>query len=89
MSIAMSATKIRQVLQLWALALVISAVLAAAGQRWVEPLPIRASLVWSLLLLPSLGMVVLLLGSWTLPVGPQANLADQGTESGSSIQEQE
>ena len=85
----MSATKIRQVLQLWALALVISAVLAAAGQRWVEPLPIRASLVWSLLLLPSLGMVAVLLGRWTLPSALQASLADQETESGSSIQEQE
>ena len=42
----MTSAKLRQVLQLWALALAISAALVAAGQRWSEPLVIRDSLVW-------------------------------------------
>ncbi|MFZ0408701.1 MAG: hypothetical protein WAM11_11415 [Cyanobium sp.] len=85
----MSSAKIRQVLQLWALALAISAALAAAGQRWSEPLVIRDSLVWSLLLLPSLLMVLLLLGRWSLPAGSESILTGQEGESEHSIQEQD
>jgi hypothetical protein len=83
----MTSAKIRQVLQLWAFALAISAALAAAGQRWIEPLPMRDWLIWALLLLPSLGMVALLLGRWSLPVDPELTLTGQERESEDSIQE--
>ncbi len=85
----MTSAKIRQVLQLWALALAISAALAAAGQRWSEPLPIGDSLVWGLLLLPSLAMVLLLLGRWSLPPASALTPPGQEGESEQSIQEQE
>ena len=83
----MTSAKILQVLQLWAFALAISAALAAAGQRWSEPLPMRDWLIWALLLLPSLGMVALLLGRWSLPVDPELTLTGQERESEDSIQE--
>ena len=84
----MTSAKLRQVLQLWALALAISAVLVAAGQRWSEPLPIGDSLVWALLLLPSLLMALLVLGRWSLPAAPDLSLPGQERESEDSIQEQ-
>ena len=82
-------TKFLQVLQLWALALAISAALVAAGQRWSEPPPIGDALVWSLLLVPSLLLVLLLLGRWTLPAGTASILTGQGGESDDSNQEQD
>lgn len=85
----MNALKIRQVLQLWSLALAISAALAAAGQRWSDPLPIGDRLVWGLLLLPSLAMVLLLLGRWSLPALEEPRLPGQEGESLPSIQEQD
>ncbi|MEI7666234.1 MAG: hypothetical protein WCI65_09335 [Synechococcaceae cyanobacterium ELA263] len=84
----MTSAKLRQVLQLWALALAISAALVAAGQRWSEPLVIRDSLVWGLLLLPSLVMVLVVLGRWSLPAAPDLTLPGQEGESDDSIQEQ-
>ena len=83
----MTSAKIRQVLQLWVLALAISAALAAAGQQWSEPLPMRDWLIWALLLLVPLGMVLLLLGRWSLPVDPELTLTGQERESEDSIQE--
>ena len=88
MPMSKSSAKIRQVLLLWALALAISAALAAAGQRWPEPLPLRDAPIWALLLLPSLVMVALLLGRWSLPTGPESALSGQERESEQSIQEQ-
>ncbi len=84
----MTSAKLRQVLQLWALALAISAALVAAGQRWSESLVIRDSLVWGLLLLPSLVMVLVVLGRWSLPAAPDLTLPGQEGESDDSIQEQ-
>ncbi len=84
----MTSAKIQQVLQLWALALAISAALAAAGQRWSEPLPIQDWLVWVLLLLPSLGMAALVLARWSLLADPALPLTGQERESEDSIQEQ-
>ena len=84
----MTSAKLRQVLQLWALALAISAALVTAGQRWSEPLVIRDSLVWGLLLLPSLVMVLVVLGRWSLPAAPDLTLPGQEGESDDSIQEQ-
>jgi len=85
----MKSAKILQVVQLWALALAISATLVAAGQRWSEPLPIGDSLVWALLLLPSLGMLLLVLGRWSLPGAADLTLPGQEGESEDSIQEQQ
>ena len=34
-------------LRVWSLALALSAVLAAAAERWPEPLPIRPGVVWA------------------------------------------
>jgi type VI protein secretion system component VasK len=70
----MTPDKIRAVAQLWALALALSALLVAAGQRWPATPEIRPALVVALLLLPSLLLGLLLLVRWRLP--------GQGTESG-------
>lgn len=60
----------RSVLRVWSLALALSVVLAAAGERWPEPLPIRPAVVWALVLLPPLLMALALLADWSLPPRP-------------------
>ncbi len=57
-------------LRVWSLALALSAVLAAAAERWPEPLPIRPAVIWALVLLPPLAMALLLLAGWSLPARP-------------------
>ena len=57
----------RSVLRVWSLALALSAVLAAAAERWPEPLPIHVAVVWALVLLPPLLMALVLLAGWSLP----------------------
>jgi hypothetical protein len=75
----MTARKFRQIAGLWAFALVLSAALAAAGQRWpVAPSP-RADVVVALLLLPPLLTALAVLARWRLP--------GEGTESVRSSQE--
>lgn len=69
-AIAMSSS--RSVLRVWSLALALSAVLAAAAERWPEPLPIRPAVVWALVLLPPLAMALVLLAGWSLPPQPPA-----------------
>ncbi|MFM9110839.1 MAG: hypothetical protein ACKOPN_09680 [Prochlorococcaceae cyanobacterium] len=64
------ASKTRPVLQVWALALAASAMLAAAGERWPDPLTIRPAVVIALLLLPPLAMLAWLAVHWRLPVEP-------------------
>ena len=54
----MTPSKIRAVARLWALALALSAALAAAGERWSAPLPIRGDWVAALVLLPPLAMAL-------------------------------
>ena len=63
----MPVVKLRAVARLWALALALSALLAAAGQRWPQPPPIRGDLVAALLLLPPLAMGLVLFARWALP----------------------
>jgi hypothetical protein len=63
----MPVVKLRALARLWAFALALSALLAAAGQRWPQPPPIRGDLVAALLLLPPLVVAVLLLARWELP----------------------
>ncbi|MEI8250728.1 MAG: hypothetical protein WCF98_06120 [Synechococcus sp. ELA057] len=63
----MTPSRIRAVLRVWSLALALSAMLAAAGERWPDPLPIQPALVWALVLLPPLGMTLVLAAGWALP----------------------
>jgi hypothetical protein len=63
----MTPSKIRAVARLWALALALSAALAAAGERWSAPLPIRGDWVAALVLLPPLAMALWLLVPWAPP----------------------
>jgi ABC-type molybdate transport system permease subunit len=55
------------VLKVWALALAISAMLAAAGERWPQPLPLQQTVVWLLVGLPPLVVGLWLLTHWSLP----------------------
>ena len=78
--------KLAGVVRLWALALAISAVLAAAGERWPAPLPLQPPVVWGLVWLPPLGMGLWLLVRWRLPGGsgvpdPGAPAPDRGESS--------
>jgi hypothetical protein len=59
--------KLAGVVRLWALALAISALLVAAGERWPAPLPLQLPLVWGLVWLPPLAMGLWLLARWRLP----------------------
>lgn len=65
----MTSSKTRSVLRLWALALALSAVLVAAGERWPEPLQPRGDVIAVLLLALPLAMVLWLLGRWRLDRG--------------------
>jgi hypothetical protein len=75
----MGSSKLRQIGGLWALALLGSALLVAAGRRWPDPLPPRLDLVWSLVVLPPLVLGVWLLAGWRLPGAD--DVADDGGES--------
>ncbi|MEO1002133.1 MAG: hypothetical protein AAFX65_03365 [Cyanobacteria bacterium J06638_7] len=70
------AVLVRAVLGLWALALALSAALAAAAQRWPAALPPDGRLVWALVLGPPLLMALWLAAAWRLEPHPQP--ADRG-----------
>jgi hypothetical protein len=72
------------VLRLWALALALSALLAAAGERWPAPLAPDARLVGGLVLGPPLLMALWLAATWHLDPEPPAG--DRG-ESGHRAEE--
>jgi hypothetical protein len=59
--------KPRAVLQLWLLALALSMALAAAGQRWPQPLVPDPRWVGALVLGVPLLVGLVLLGRWRLP----------------------
>jgi hypothetical protein len=84
----MTPSKLQQVGSLWALALALSALLVAAGQRWPRPLPILPLLVIALLLGPPLLMALWLLGRWRLPASDQGGQSPQATESVQTAREQ-
>lgn len=73
----MDASATRSLLRTWALALLLSALLAAAGERWPRPLIPHAAAVWALLLLPTLALALVLWAGWALPEG-QGDPCDQG-----------
>lgn len=77
----MPAFKLRQVALLWAGALALSALLAGCGQRWPQPLPIRADVALVLVVLPPLALVFRLLARWRLPVAGGEGESLRGTES--------
>ena len=79
----LAVSKLGGVARLWALALAISALLAAAGERWPAPLPPQAALVWLLVWLPPLAVGLWLLLRWRLPALPEpiAPDADRGESS--------
>lgn len=71
---------VRSVLRLWALALMLSAALAAAGERWPAPLVPQPLLVFALVLGLPVVMLVWLTVHWQLP-SPVAAAAGEGGES--------
>lgn len=81
-SAAIAVSSSRSVLRVWSLALALSAVLAAAAERWPEPLPIRPAVVWALVLLPPLAMALVLLAGWSLPQPPAAEVRQAPRASG-------
>ncbi|WP_216900408.1 hypothetical protein [Synechococcus sp. CCY 9618] len=72
----MPRSKVQDVGRLWSLALVLSALLAAAGMRWPLPLPIVPAVVAALVLGPPLLMALVLLARWRLPEDPQGGESD-------------
>ena len=69
---------IRSILRLWALCLMVSVVLVAAGQRWPQPLVPDALMVAVLVLLPPLLALLWLACNWRLPAAPQAATGERG-----------
>ena len=64
---SMPSSPLAGVLRLWSLALALSAVLAAAGERWPAPLPVQPGVVALLLAVPPLLVGLWLLARWRLP----------------------
>ncbi len=71
------------VLPSWAVALLLSALLVAAGHRWSDPLQPTAPVVWTLLLLPPALMALWIAVRWRRP------LAGEGGESTGSTRAQD
>jgi len=63
---------VRTLLRFWALSLMLSAVLAAAGERWPQPLPVVPAVVALLVLLPPLLVLVWLGFNWRQQPDPAA-----------------
>lgn len=85
----MTGSKLLGVGRLWSLALLLSALLAAAGARWPGPLPILPGLVAALVLLPPLLMALVLALRWRLPPALEGGESPQATESIAQAQERQ
>ncbi len=72
---------VRSLLRLWALSLMLSVVLAAAAERWPQPLPIVPAVVALLVLLPPLLVLVWLGFNWRLPAPPAGSGTGERGES--------
>ena len=72
---------VRSVLRVWALSLMLSAVLAAAGERWPAALPINPPLVAALVLVPPLVMLIWLGWHWTVQAVPAGSGSGDGGQS--------
>ncbi|MEB3234615.1 MAG: hypothetical protein VKM98_04220 [Cyanobacteriota bacterium] len=67
----MSRSPWRSLLRYWALSLMLSVVLVAAGDRWPQPLPVQPALALALVLLPAVAVLLWLALNWSLPgAGP-------------------
>ncbi|MCT0224310.1 hypothetical protein KQ310_03900 [Synechococcus sp. CS-1328] len=73
-------SKLASVLRLWTLALVLSALLVAAGHHWAATLVPRGWLIGVLLFSPSLGLALWIVTQWRLP--PHGAPVGEGGESG-------
>ena len=80
----MGLTKLQQLALTWLLAMGLSALLVAAGQRWPQPPPISSPVVWAALLGLPLAVLVAVLLRWPVP---QAPLEPEGRESSADTQE--
>ncbi len=83
----MTAGKLPTLVLGWSLALLISALLVSAGQRWPDPLPVVAWQVWGWVLIPPLLMGVWIASRWgrvpAMAAGPGA-AGDKGQSCNSS-----
>jgi hypothetical protein len=64
----------------WSLALLISALLVSAGQRWPEPLAVVPWQVWGLVLIPPLLMGVWIASRWDRVTTAAAGRSGDGDE---------
>jgi len=80
----MGLTKLQQLALTWLLALGLSALMVAAGQRWPQPLPIQPGWVWAGLFLLPLFTLVGVLARWPVP---QASAELEEGESSRALQE--
>jgi len=85
----MNGSKFLEVGRLWSLALLLSAMLAAAGARWPGPLPILPGVVAALVLVPPLLVALVLAARWRLPSTGEGGESPQATESVAQAQERQ
>ena len=76
---------VRSLLRYWALSLMLSAVLAAAAERWPDPLPVEPLWVAALVLTPPLLVLVWIVLHWRLPA---SELTAEGCRPGEGGQSQ-
>ena len=69
---------VRSVLRLWALSLMLSVVITAAGERWPQVLPVNAVVVALLVLIPPALMLVWLAFHWRLDAGAVPGSGERG-----------
>jgi hypothetical protein len=66
-------TKLQQLALTWLLALGLSALLVAAGQRWPQPLRIQQAWVWTSLFLLPLVTLLAVVARWSVPEGGESS----------------
>jgi hypothetical protein len=69
---------VRQILRLWALSLMLSVLLVAAGERWPQALLPDARVVAALVLGPPLVVLVWLVRNWRLDNADQGGSGERG-----------
>ena len=76
----MADSKLLSLLLGWSLALLISALLVSAGQRWPEPLAVVPWKVWALVLIPPLLMGAWIASRWDRVPAAAADRSGDGDE---------
>ena len=69
---------IRSLIRLWALSLMLSTVLVAAGERWPQSLPVHSGVVAALVLGLPLLQLLWLARHWSLPAADGSGTVDGG-----------